>query len=151
MKTHQMTRTRFYRTWASMLRRCDSPSQDSYKFYGARGIRVCGRWSTFTNFMDDMLASYEAHVAVHGEKQTTLDRRNANKDYSPENCAWATQNEQARSRRTTRLITFKGETKSMPDWAEQVGLTYDTVKLRLRRGWTVEKTLTTGRLVNQYS
>jgi hypothetical protein len=73
---------------------------------------------------------------------TTLERRCNDEPYSPNNCLWATKAAQARNRRTTRLITFKGETLCLKDWAARVGLKQETLTNRLNCGWPVEKALT---------
>lgn len=81
-----------YRTWVSMLARCNNPNASNYPRYGGRGIKVCERWHTFENFLNDM-----------GERPEgmTLDRIDSNNHYASWNCRWATPKQQAESRRPT--------------------------------------------------
>jgi hypothetical protein len=99
-KTHGMRNTRFYKLWIAMRRRCEYENNPSYKYYGGRGIQYCDRWQEFSNFKADMYDAYLAHVEEYGETQTTLDRIDVNKDYTPENTRWATWTTQNRNTRT---------------------------------------------------
>lgn len=137
-----MSNSKIYRVWATMHRRCDNTSQESFGLYGARGIKVAPEWASFTVFLNDMGNSYREGLS--------LDRIDNNGNYSKTNCRWATVKEQAHNRRSNRLLEYKGEIKPLAAWAEEFGLTYSQLKLRLRRGWSVERSLTTGRLVNQF-
>lgn len=85
---HQKSPT--YKTWRAMMNRCHYPSQNNYRHYGGRGIRVCRRWRKFASFLADM---------GKRPKGKTLDRRRVNGHYTPSNCRWATQSEQLRNRR----------------------------------------------------
>jgi len=98
-------RTPTYRSWQAMRSRCHSLTDPAYARYGGRGIVVCARWSE----------SFEAFLADMGERPagTTLDRIDNDGPYSPENCRWATRTEQGRNRRTNRLLTFNGATKTI--------------------------------------
>lgn len=96
---HNMSRTRFYNIWSLMIRRCSDPNFSKYEIYGGRGVKVNQRWHDFINFRDDLLAGYENHVKMFGEKNTTLDRVDVNGDYEPNNVRFATMNQQAQNRR----------------------------------------------------
>lgn len=132
--THGMTGTAEYCIWNAMLTRCNNEKSENYKNYGGRGIKVCERWRTFANFIADM-----------GHKPTpthTLDRRDNNKGYSPDNCRWATRKEQSRNSRRCKYITFAGRTMVMLDWCELLGVPYYTVRGRMRRGWPFVEAVT---------
>lgn len=124
-----------YRSWRTMLNRCQNPGHEQYKDYGGRGIKVCDRWLSFENFLEDM-----------GERPEgmTLDREDKEKDYEPSNCRWATWKEQAREKRV--LFTHMGVTRSLSDWAEVLGISVSALHHRIYKyGWPVWKALSTPR------
>ena len=83
-----------------MKTRCYNKKRKCYKNYGERGITVCNDWLSFENFYRDMNNSMEEHIKVYGKKNTSIDRINNNKGYSPKNCRWATCKEQRINQRT---------------------------------------------------
>jgi hypothetical protein len=122
-----MSDSRLYLTWLAMRRRCKDPKNEFYENYGGRGIKVCERWDkSFQTFFDDMGLP---------KKGMTLERKDNNGDYSPENCRWATAKEQARNRRANRKITVKGQTLCVAEWAELSRISHSTIVSRLGRGW----------------
>lgn len=130
-----MSKTPTHNTWVAMRKRCNNEKNSDYYLYGGRGIKVCSRWESFEIFYLDM-----------GERPEgmTLDRIDSNKDYSPENCRWATNIEQARNKRNVRLVTFNGLTKSLHDFCDELKLNYHTINTRLvQQKWTVERALST--------
>lgn len=143
--THGMSNTRIYGIWENMKARCTKPNCTAYKRYGGRGIQVCERWLTFSNFKDDMYESYLEHVAEYGEKQTTLDRIDSNGNYCKENCRWATYSEQAKNVRC-RTLTYNGETHNIREWSEILGISIQTIFDRLYHGRSVEEALFKGKL-----
>ena len=108
---HGLSNSRFYKNWIAMRQRCNNPNASRFAYYGGRGIKVCERWEVFENFLSDMHESYLIHVAQFGEKNTSLDRKDNDGSYSPENCKWATQKEQVNNSRKV-LNKQKGVTKN---------------------------------------
>lgn len=107
-----------------MKNRCMNSNDVFYSRYGGRGIRVCDRWLDYSLFLEDM-----------GRKPSnkhTLDRIDNNGDYEPSNCRWATAIEQANNKRNTRFITYKGRTKTIANWAREMGIGYLVLYDRLR-------------------
>lgn len=127
--THSIT----YESWLGMRRRCRREWDDSYRYYGGRGITVCERWSTFSNFLEDM--------GNRPSKDHSIDRIDSNGNYEPENCRWATRREQGNNRRNNRILEFRGESKTLSEWALQIGISANGLRMRLSR-WTLEKSLT---------
>jgi len=119
-----------------MKERCLNSSLPNYKYYGARGIRVCDRWlHSFEKFFEDM--------GPRPSPRHTIERRDNDGDYTPENCYWATWSQQARNRRNNRVVTFNGDTKILSEWADAAGIPVNTLHNRLSRGWSVARALTT--------
>lgn len=132
-KTHGMSRSPTYRSWDAMMQRCYNPKNIGYGIYGGRGIRVCQRWHLFENFLADMGLR---------PKGKTVDRLKSAKDYSPDNCRWATGREQ-RLNRVRRQIAFNGKSQGLFEWSLEIGISNRVLRDRLRRGWTVDRAFTT--------
>jgi len=130
---HGMWRTPVYRSWHSMMDRCNKPRHVAYMRYGGRGIKVCDRWLDFEQFYEDM---------GHRPAGQTLDRIDNNGDYEPGNCQWATPSQQGRNQKNNRRLTYKGVTKCLAGWVETMGINYHTLHHRLEKGWSVEDALT---------
>ena len=73
-----------------MISRCYKPEYRDYYRYGGRGVTVCERWMSMDNFIEDLYISMYEHITKHGLNNTTLERINTTKGYSPDNCKWAT-------------------------------------------------------------
>lgn len=118
-----------------MLDRCQNPKNHAYKDYGGRGIGVSEKWLSFEGFLADM---GQPPSELH-----TLDRINNDKGYCLENCRWATKKEQSRNRKNNRLLRYKGQTKTVAEWAEIAGLTKECLGKRLKRGWGTDEAIST--------
>lgn len=131
-KTYSQSPT--YKAWVRMIARCENPKNQNYEYYGGRGITVDPRWrSSFSNFLEDM-----------GERPEglTLDRKDPLKGYGPDNCQWATQFEQGKNRTTNVYLTLGEETLIMSDWVRRLGCKISALRMRLSKGWSVERALT---------
>lgn len=126
-KGHQ--RTREYKIWEGMKRRCLYPDEVNYKNYGGRGIKICHEWRhSFPTFLADM-----GPCPAPG---FSIERKNNDGDYSKENCYWCgSRKVQMRNRRNTRKLTIGGITKPVAQWAEENGLSYNRLYWRMRSGF----------------
>ena len=138
--THKMTGTRFYNIWRSMKKRCIAKTSSNYAIYGGRGIKLL--WPSFEDFKKEMYESYLTHVIEHGEKNTSIERRDNGGHYLRSNCRWATKREQANNRRTSRMIEYKGVNLTLADLCRKTKTKYSLIQRRLGRGWDLEAALT---------
>lgn len=111
--SHGLSGTSHYGIWKKILRRCNDPTDGSYKRYGGRGISVCTRWHDLENFVVDM-----------GPRPagTSIERDNNNGPYSKANCRWATAIEQANNKRNSRVVEFDGRRQTVAMWAREFGV-----------------------------
>lgn len=129
-------RTPEYASWAAMVARCTNEKDRLFKYYGARGIKVCARWrNSFQAFLEDLGQRPEG---------MTLERVDNDGDYEPGNVKWATRTEQARNKRSSRRISWRGTTRVLVEWAEVLGIPYKTLHSRLNKyGWSVDRAFST--------
>tara|TARA_Y100000310_G_scaffold185825_1_gene185892 strand:- start:1241 stop:1669 length:429 start_codon:yes stop_codon:yes gene_type:complete len=133
MIKHGMYRTKIYAIWCEMKRRCDNKSHKYYQYYGGRGISVCKRWSdSFERFYEDM---GDAPLGM------TLERRNNNGNYEPDNCKWAGRVEQSNNMRSNVFLEFKGLRLTVTEWSRRLNIKRSTIYARIFRGWSIEKIL----------
>lgn len=124
----------------SIKARCYNKACKSYKYYGARGIRMADEWlNDFWTF-----AGYMTGLPHYGERGYSIDRIDVNGNYAPGNVRWATAKEQANNRKNNKFLAAFGETKTIAEWASETGINYYTLWSRIReKNWDVEKALTT--------
>lgn len=132
-RTHGQSRLAEYRIWGAMRRRC-TPGHSNALYHGDRGIALCERWHDFEAFLADM--------GFRPSADHSLDRIDPRGPYAPDNCRWATREQQARNKTTTIRVSFRGESKCLADWAEDLGMPYGVLKARLYLGWSIERMLT---------
>lgn len=132
---HGGTGTRLYNIYHNMINRCYNPNNPRFKHYGGRGITVCDSW--LTSFLEFQKWSMNNGYAYN----LTIDRRDNNLSYSPENCQWITNQKQQLNRSNNRNITHKGETKTITEWANENGLHVKTLQGRIDSGWNLSKAI----------
>ena len=141
-RTHGDSGTRMCKTWYSIRRRAFNTHNPRFKDYGGRGIKLCDRWLDYENFKSDMQQSYIEHVREFGEFDTTIERKDVDGDYCPENCTWATREEQGSNKRNTVKLNYHGETFTLRQLSENFNINYYALKDRIYRGWDIESSLT---------
>lgn len=122
-----------YDAWSSMRGRCYRKTRKNYADYGGRGIKVCAAWHDFIEFFADMAPDWEP--------RKSLDRKDNNGDYSPQNCRWATSAEQGNNRRSCRRIETPDGPMTLANAARHYSINLATLWSRLKRGVPVEKAL----------
>ena len=124
-----------------MKGRCYNTKNVSYHNYGGRGITVCDRWlKDFWLFVEDMGYRPENH---------TLDRIDNNGNYSPENCRWSDIKKQSNNKRNTRIVEYKGQKKSLSEWASFLGIPYERLAKRYSYGFTGSKLMSKTKINNK--
>lgn len=126
--SHGGKHEKLYGVWCTMRERCKNPHNKSYPRYGGRGIVVCELW-------DKDYASFRAWSMQNGYREgLSIDRIDNSGNYEPSNCRWADRATQNRNYSRNRLITYKGRTQCLADWADEIGIKRATLAFRLKQG-----------------
>lgn len=124
--------------YRNMKTRCYNQNSPDYNNYGRRRITVCKEW------LNDSKAFFTWSYANGYREGLSLDRIDNNKGYSPDNCRWTTRKIQQNNTRSNHYVTYKGKTKTVKQWCEELSLNYGTVIIRLNKyHWTAEETFET--------
>lgn len=125
---------RLYGIWVGIRARCYRKTHHAYSRYGGRGITVCDEWHTYEPFARWALS--------HGySDDLTIERKNVDGSYCPENCTWITRGAQARNRRNNVKIEFDGVAKTGAEWSRELGLNKYAVLRRIRNGMPLEEAI----------
>ena len=130
---HGLSKTPEYGIWCAMISRCSCVNNDAYENYGGRGITICKQWKSFSQFIHDM--------GPRPSTQHTIERKNNNQGYTPENCIWATRDVQLRNTRRNKQISYMGKTQCLSAWAKEFGIKVSLFRHRLERGWDIKTAL----------
>ena len=127
----------WYISWINMILRCYCEVHQSYKYYGARGIKVCDEWR------HDYKA-FGKWAVTHGWKpgRLVIDRIDPKGDYCPENCRWVSRIQSNRNRTNCNYYTLT-LTGTASQWAAWAGIKPDTLRHRLAAGWDIKKAIET--------
>jgi len=137
-RTHGGSSRPEFLIWCRAKDRCFRQTHKRYKDYGGRGITMCARWrDSFAHFLNDM--------GPRPSSDLTLDRIDNDGPYAPDNCRWATRDEQRRNSRHLHWIEFQGTRLIVRDWAARLGVTDSTLIWRLTR-WPLRRALTQPKL-----
>ena len=136
LHNHGKSKDKLYTRWCSMRQRCNDSNHKSYPRYGGRGISISKDWNNYLVFEEWALSSgYKSNL--------TLDRRNNDLNYGPDNCRWVTRLENLRNTRRSPDIEFNGKSQCLPAWADDIGCTPNALRYRFASGWSKERALTT--------
>ncbi len=137
VKSHGMSRSPEYDAWVEMRQRCLNARK--FPNHAGRGIKVCEEWSGPEGFV-----KFFEHVGLRPSPKHSLDRYpDKNGDYEPGNVRWATRIEQNNNTGRNHLLEYQGETLSVSQWQSKLGWPRNLILSRLKRGWSVERALTT--------
>jgi hypothetical protein len=125
---HGDSRTRLYNTYYAIKNRCHNPKHVRYADYGGRNILLCNEW------LNDYLAFKKWSIENGYSESLSIERIDVNQGYSPDNCKWIPMKEQAMNKRTSLMITARGETRCLAEWSRIVGIHSATLHSRYRVG-----------------
>lgn len=128
---------RLYRIWRNMKSRCNNKNTPKFKNHGGRGIALCEEWNRYENF-------HTWAVGSGYSDNLTIDRRDNNEGYFPENCRWVTARDQGNNKRTNHRVAIGETTKTISEWCDGDLKKANAVYGRINRyGWTPEKAVLT--------
>jgi hypothetical protein len=137
-KKHGGSGDKIYVVWNSIIQRCYNVKNKSYNRYGARGITMCDEWR------NDYL-NFKGWVLSNGHQEgLQLDRIDNNGNYEPNNCRFVTCKINNRNRNNNIFIEYKGESKTLGEWAELLRIRNCVLNNRIKRlGWSIKKAFET--------
>ena len=133
-RKHGLSKTRLYKIWLGIKKRCLNKNCSRYKYYGGRGINICNEWK-------DDFKSFSNWAQQNGyTDELSIDRIDVNGNYSPENCRWSTKEQQSNNTRSNKYLEYKGIKHSMSEWCKLLGLNYYKIRSRISSyHWSVEE------------
>ena len=129
------SQTNLYHVWSSMKDRCRNKNNKYYERYGGRGISICEQWKE--GFEEFKKWSYENGYT----EGLSIDRRDNDGNYTPDNCRWVDQTTQNRNKSNVVWIELEGEVKRLIEWAEELDIKPSILHDRVRAGWEAKDIL----------
>lgn len=124
------------RRFSSMKTRCYNKNEPAYKNYGGRGIKVCDEW------MKNKNKFIEWSLQNGFRKELTIDRKNNNGDYEPNNCRWVDMSIQNNNKRNISKYYYNGESHTITEWAKIKGIPFMKLYDRLNKlQWSIDRAL----------
>ena len=123
-----LSNTKLYRVYRSMINRCYKEYDEFFNDYGGRGIKICDEWLGNNGF----LCFYNWSLENGYSEGLSIERKDVNGNYCPENCCWITMAEQQRNKRNNVLVDYNGEKLLLSDVAKKTGLTENAIKYRIK-------------------
>lgn len=134
--THGKTGSRIYNIWIKMKMRCLNPNDHAYKGYGGRGIVV------FKDWVESFESFYSWAINNGYNDNLSIDRKDNDGDYTPNNCRFVDAKTQCNNRRSNIVLTFNGKSHTIEEWSHIVGINGKTLRYRYHSGWPIEDILT---------
>ena len=113
---------------SNMKRRCYNSNSKDYKYYGGKGVTICDNW------LNDFMQFYEWALNNGYQDNLTIDRKDVNGNYEPDNCRWVTMLVQGSNKTNNVFIEHDGEIKTISQWERETGINRDILKSRINRG-----------------
>lgn len=132
---HGYAKTRLDNIYYGIRKRCYNITDPAYKWYGGRGIKMCGEW------LNDKRIFFDWALGNGYNKKLSIDRIDNNGDYAPENCRWVSAEIQAKNRRSNHILVYNGESHNIKDWSVIIGVSESTIYRRLKKGLTINEVL----------
>lgn len=131
--THGESKTRLYKIWVGIKKRCYDKNSYGYPIYGSRGIGMCDEWK------DNFLVFKQWACSNGYADDLTIDRISVDGDYEPSNCRWVDCVAQANNRRNNHYITYNGERKSIAMWSRELGIPARKFYKKMKQGKSFEE------------
>lgn len=136
-----ISKTRIYKIWRSMLDRCYLDKHTYYKHYGGRGIIICDEWK------NDVVNFYNWAINNGYQDNLTIDRKDNNGNYEPNNCKWSTIKEQHNNTSRNHYVTYLNKTQTVAQWSEELNINYRFLLKKINKGLTIEEIINKEKII----